>query len=124
MPRSAAVRPRALGFADLRLAVDVPAGLVTVAGALDRCTAHHLSDAVSALRSSPSPVWTLDLAGVTFCDVEGLRVVHRARVLAGSRGRVLHARAASPALADLLHLFDGVVRGGAEAVPVMVAVDG
>ena len=125
MPRTAAaVQPPALGFSELRLSVDVRAGIVHLAGTLDRFSAHHLSDAVSALRSGPSPIWTLDLSGVTFCDVEGLRVVHRARVLAGDRGRVLHVRGASRALTDLLDLLDAVVRADLTTVRVRVAAEG
>ena len=124
MPRAAAVPPRALGLSDLRISLDVPAGTVHVAGSLDRTSAHHLTDAVGALRSGPSPIWTLDLSGVTFCDVEGLRVVHRARVLAGDAGRVLHVRGASVCLADLLDLLDAVVRADPTDRAVLVDDDG
>jgi len=99
-------RPKSPTYApqELRLAVDVPAGTIRVAGELDRSSAHHLADALSALRSSPSPTWTLDLEGLTFCDVEGMRVLTRAVRLAHSCGRGLHLTRIQPAVADLLVL--------------------
>jgi anti-anti-sigma factor len=74
---------------DLFLAIDLQVASVRVAGELDRVCAHHLVDAVAALAATGSRVWTLDLRGVTYCDLEGLRALHRARELARSRGRVL-----------------------------------
>ena len=74
---------------DLYLSLDLQIASLRVAGELDRACAHHLTDAVTALATTGSSVWTLDLAGLVFCDVEGLRVLHRARELARSRGCVL-----------------------------------
>ena len=88
----------------LRLTVDVPRGLIRVGGELDRSSAHHLADAVSALRSGPGTVWTLDLRDVTFCDVPGLRVLQSAEVLARSCGRGLHLTQVPGFLAYLLDL--------------------
>jgi anti-anti-sigma factor len=74
---------------DLSLALDLQVASLHVAGELDRACAHHLTDAVFALAATGSGVWTLDLRGVSFCDAEGLRALHRARELARSQGRVL-----------------------------------
>ncbi len=98
----------------LHLTVHVRTGAIRIAGDLERGSAYHLADAVSALRSSPAPVWTLDLQDVSFVDVEGLRVLHRARELAGLCGRGLHLTRVRPPLADLLVLFGG---GAAAARP-------
>jgi anti-anti-sigma factor len=107
----------------LQLSVDVLAGAVRVTGELDRSSAHHLADAISALRSSPSPVWTLDLQGLTFCDVEGLRVLHRAACLADGRGRGLHLTRVPPVVTDLLGLLRGN-RPAPAAPPAEVAAVG
>ena len=90
---------------DLRLSVDVPAGAIRVTGELDRSSAHHLADALSALRSSPVPLWTLDLQGLSFCDLEGLRVLHQAVAVASSCGRGLHLTRIPSFLADLLVVY-------------------
>ena len=97
-------RPAHTAPQHLRLCVDVARGLVTVGGELDRSTAHHLSDAVSALRSGPGDMWTLDLRDVTFCDVPGLRVLRSAEELARSSGCGLHLTQVPPFLAYLLDL--------------------
>ncbi len=91
----------------LHLTVHVRTGAIRVGGELDRSSAYHLADAISALRSSPTPIWTLDLQDVSFCDVEGLRVLHRAHERARLSGRGLHLTRVPPALADLLRLFAG-----------------
>jgi anti-anti-sigma factor len=88
----------------LRLTVDVPRGLVQVAGELDRSSAHRLVDAVDALRSGPSTVWTLDLRDVTFCDVPGLRALRSAQDRARSCGCGLHLTQVPGFLAYLLDL--------------------
>ncbi len=88
----------------LRLSVDVPRGLIRVGGELDRSSAHHLADAVSALRSGPGAVWTLDLRDVTFCDVPGIRVLQSAQRLARARGCGLHLTQVPGFLDHLLEL--------------------
>ncbi|MGY1607554.1 STAS domain-containing protein [Geodermatophilus sp. SYSU D00700] len=73
----------------LAISTDLRAGRVTVAGELERATAHHLLDVLEALTLSGHHTWTVDAAGITFCDVEGIRVLARAQSLARSRGRAL-----------------------------------
>ena|SRR3712207_4068268 len=102
----------------LHLTVHVLTGAIRLGGELDRSSAYHLADAVSALRSSPAPVWTLDLQDVSFCDVEGLRVLHRARELARLSGRGLHLTRVRPVLADLLALFGWCVESVVQPMPL------
>ena len=102
----------------LHLTVSVLTGVIRLGGELERSSAYHLGDAVSALRSSPAPVWTLDLEDLSFCDVEGLRVLHRARETARLSHRGLHLTRVRPALADLLALFGGCAES---ARPVALA---
>lgn len=105
-------RPVAIASQHLRLAVDVPRGLVRVVGELDRSSAHHLADAVSALRSGPGDVWNLDLREVTFCDVQGLRVLRSAQALARASGCALRLAHVPGFLAYLLDLSrPATVRG-------------
>jgi anti-sigma B factor antagonist len=88
----------------LLVSVDLRAGRVQVTGELDRSCAHHLLDALAALNLTAHPVWTVDAAGITFCDTMGLRVLARARVLAASRGRVVRVVNGPPFLTHLLGL--------------------
>jgi anti-anti-sigma factor len=46
--------------------------LVTLAGEIDMSTVSRLSATVGALLKQPPPRVVLDLAGVTFCDSQGL----------------------------------------------------
>ncbi|MGY1666645.1 STAS domain-containing protein [Geodermatophilus sp. SYSU D00696] len=72
----------------LAISTDLRAGRVTVAGELERATAHHLLDVLEALTLSGHHTWTVDAAGITFCDVEGIRVLARAQSLpAAGAGR-------------------------------------
>ena len=73
----------------LLLITDLRAGRIAVTGELDRGSAHHLLDALETLTLSDQRTWTVDAAGITFCDAEGLRVLAQARSVAQSRGRVL-----------------------------------
>jgi anti-anti-sigma factor len=90
------------GSRPLLVSTDVRAGRVTVTGELERTSAHHLLDALEALVSSEQHTWTVDAAGITFCDVEGMRVLAEAHSLARSRGRGLVLDGAGPFLVDVL----------------------
>src|SRR3712207_7753782 len=89
-------------FSHLRMTTDLQAGRLTVTGELERFNAHHLLDLLEALALSGQRTWTVDVAGITFCDAEGLRVLARAESLARSRGRALVLLRPRPFLAKLL----------------------
>src|SRR3712207_8018446 len=57
----------------LLLSIDLQAGRITAAGELDRAVAHRLGDALDAPALTGNRAWTVDAAGLTFCDAEGLR---------------------------------------------------
>jgi anti-anti-sigma factor len=86
------------------VSVDLRAGRVHVVGELDRGSAHHLLDALGALSLTGHPAWTVDGAGITFCDATGLRALARARVLAAGRGRTLRVVGLRPFLASLVEM--------------------
>ena len=86
------------------LAVDLAAGVVRVAGDLDRSSAHHLTVAVHALAATRSRVWTIDLHDLAFCDAGGLRALEGARELARSRQCVLRLLSVPALVAQLLPL--------------------
>ena len=90
----------------LAMSTDLRAGRITVTGELERTTAHHLLDVLDVLAISDQHTWTVDVAGITFCDVEGLRVLARARSLAESSGRVLRVTHPRPFLVALLLLWE------------------
>ena len=90
----------------LVVSTDLRAGRITVTGELERTTAHQLLDVLRALVLSDQHTWTVDAAGVTFCDVEGLRVLALARSLAESSGRVLRVTRPRPFLVTLLLLWE------------------
>ncbi|MGY1691546.1 STAS domain-containing protein [Geodermatophilus sp. SYSU D01105] len=88
----------------LLVSVDLRAGRVHLEGDLDRTCAHHLLDALAALGLTPHPVWRVDTAGISFCDVAGVRALARAAVLAYGRGRTVRVEGSSPFLTHLLDL--------------------
>lgn len=62
---------------DVRIRFDPVLPLVRLSGELDLDSAHLLRDALETVRATDAAadMVVLDLAGVTFCDVAGLRVV-------------------------------------------------
>jgi anti-anti-sigma factor len=97
--RSAAHRSR-----PLLLSIDLQSGRITAAGELDRAVAHRLADALDALALTGHRTWTVDAAGITFCDAGGLRVLAGAAALADDRGCTLRLVDASPFTVRLLRL--------------------
>ena len=97
--RPAEHRPR-----PLLLSIDLQSGRITAAGELDRAVAHRLADALDALALTGHRSWTIDAAGITFCDAEGLRVLAGAAALADDRGGTLRLVDASPFTARLLRV--------------------
>ncbi|WP_157936750.1 STAS domain-containing protein [Geodermatophilus chilensis] len=88
----------------LLLSIDLRSGRITAVGELDRLVAHRLSDALHALSVTGHRSWTIDAAGITFCDAEGLRALAGATTLAEERGCTLRLVAASPFTVRLLRL--------------------
>jgi anti-sigma B factor antagonist len=88
----------------LAVSVDVPLARVSVAGELDRESAHHLLDALTVLTARPGRRWRLDAAGVTFCDAGGVRALGRAHALATAHGRTLQFERTSRSVDRLVEL--------------------
>ena len=99
------------GSRPLLLSIDLRTGRITAAGELDRAVAHRLCDALDALALTGHRTWTVDAAGITFCDAEGLRVLAAGTTLARERGCTLRLVDASPFTARLLRLvgMDGLL---------------
>ena len=107
----------------LLLSIDLLNGRVTAAGELDRPVAHRLADALRALSTTGHRSWTIDAAGITFCDAEGLRALAAGAALAEDRGCTMRVVAASPFVVRLLRLtgMSAVVDRPAAHVPVDAA---
>ncbi|MCA0143976.1 STAS domain-containing protein [Blastococcus sp. LR1] len=88
----------------LTLTVDPQAGLARLAGELDRFCAERMTDAVAALTRTTRCTLVVDVAKLTFCDVEGLRALARAGALARDRGFGMRLLDPSPWLTRLLRL--------------------
>jgi anti-anti-sigma factor len=92
------------GASSFAVHIDLSTGAVTLAGRLDRRSAHLLHDAVSAMLHSDSArrSWTVDVAELSVADHAGLRAIGRAyrRALRHDRRITLHG--ASPALQSAL----------------------
>jgi anti-anti-sigma factor len=94
--------PQPDGVVGLQVALDLGAGLVRVSGELDRAGAHQLLDAFLALDRTDHLTWTVDVAGITFCDAEGLRVLSRGHDLTVTRERQMRLLNATPLLRRLM----------------------
>jgi len=88
----------------LHVSIDLSTGRITPVGELDRTVAHRLGDAVQALTLTRHHTWTVDLAGLTFCDAEGLRALEAAHALADRQGRRLRLVELPPFASHLLWL--------------------
>ncbi|WP_236825558.1 MULTISPECIES: STAS domain-containing protein [unclassified Blastococcus] len=78
----------------LTLSIDLSVGQITLAGELDRWTAHHLLDAARALSATPHQQWVMVVADLQFCDATGLRAIsacYRTALRRGSRMKLLGA---------------------------------
>jgi anti-anti-sigma factor len=69
------------------LSIDLVAGRISLHGELDRRHVDRLLESVTVLNYSTSPRWSIDLAGVTFCDTAGLHALVAAQGLAHDAGR-------------------------------------
>jgi len=88
----------------LAVFVDWSTGSVVVRGELDRYAAHHLLDALGSLVGTDHPQWRVDTAGVTYCDVGGLRALAVAHSLALAHGRELRLTPSSRCVDRLVAL--------------------
>jgi anti-sigma B factor antagonist len=88
----------------LAVSVDLPNSLVSVAGELDRDSAHHLLDAMAVLTTRTSRRWRLDAGAVTFCDAGGVRALRSAHALAAAHGRSLDVERTSRQVDRLVEL--------------------
>ncbi len=107
----------------LLLSIDLRTGCVTAAGELDRLVAHRLADALHALSLTGHRAWTVDAAGLTFCDAEGLRALTAGAALAEERGCTLQLVAPSPFTVRLLRLtgLTGLLGAAAARSPLGAA---
>lgn len=111
----------------LLLSIDLRAARITATGELDRAVAHRLADALAALPLTGHSTWTVDAAGLSFCDAEGLRVIAAGAALAESRGCTLRLADPSPFVTRLLgmvgmaELIDGAVSRDAGRSPLGAA---
>jgi anti-sigma B factor antagonist len=71
------------------LSIDLDGGRISLHGELDRPHVDRLLESVAALAHSTAPRWTIDLAGITFCDTAGLRGLLAVQRLAEDTGRPL-----------------------------------
>lgn len=80
---------------DVRIHFTPSLPLIRLAGELDISSLHLLTDALHAITAATGPpdVVVIDLAGVTFCDVAGLRTLEQCGLALEMDGRqlVLHS---------------------------------
>jgi anti-anti-sigma regulatory factor len=87
------------------LSIDIRAGRVAVHGDFDREHVERFLDSVSLLEYSASPCWSVDVAGVSFCDAGGLRALLEARRFAERTGRTFRITGAGPWMRHLLPMI-------------------
>lgn len=88
-PRGDPVRPSSALEVRIQLAPNLP--LVRLTGELDLDSLHLLTDAMNSIAatSCPAELVVLDLAGVTFCDVAGLRALEQCALALEMSGKQL-----------------------------------
>lgn len=80
----------------LTVGVDLIAGRISLAGELNRQTAHHLLDAARTLSAVPQRRWVIEVNGLRSCDSTGLRAIsacYRKALRRGATMRVVGANA-------------------------------
>ena len=85
--------------------VELRSGRVRVCGELDRISAHLVRDVLATLAATRHRLWEVDASEITFCDVEGLRVLVEGHSLAASRGLSMRLVGARPFLRHLLEVL-------------------
>jgi anti-anti-sigma factor len=94
---------------DVRVTVAPRVGdvlLVAVSGELARPVYAAVAGRLAAVLDEPAPVVELDLSGLRFCDVAGLRLLLDLRDRAVTGGRQVRVGAASDAVRTLMQLTD------------------
>ncbi len=86
------------------VSIDVVAGRVSLHGELDARHVDRLLESVAVLACSGAPTWSIDVDGLTFCDVAGLRGLLAARELAQQAGRSLSLARCRTWLQELVRL--------------------
>lgn len=96
---------------DVRIRVTPALAMVRLAGELDLSSVHLLNDAVAAISvaAPAAPTVLVDLAGVTFCDVTGLRGLQDAAAHTERVGKQL-VLYGTPACVTRLVAVTGVAR--------------
>jgi anti-anti-sigma factor len=97
------------GTDDVQVTVAPPTGNVlpvAVSGELARPVDPAVAGRLTEVLDEPAPVVELDLSGVRFCDVAGLRLLLDLRERAVARGRLLRVVTASDAVRTLMRLTD------------------
>jgi anti-sigma B factor antagonist len=97
---------------DFRVVPDRDHALVFLAGEIDIATASEIRWRLAGLPELGFASVTLDLRGVTFIDLSGLRAIERARARALARGIRFDVVAEPPAVSRLLRLAGEAMRGG------------
>jgi anti-sigma B factor antagonist len=87
-----ATRAREAGRLAIRSDRRRTAHVITASGELDLATAAVLADELDAVLSSDAQLIELDLSGLTFVALRGLRVVSAARARALAQGKRLELR--------------------------------
>jgi anti-sigma B factor antagonist len=85
-PNIRAARAREAGRLAIRSDRQGTVHVITVTGELDLATAADLADELDAVLSTDAQLIDLDLSGLTFISLRGLRVVAAARVRAVAQG--------------------------------------
>lgn len=81
-----------------------PDTLIAVAGELDALTAELLVDAVKTALRRPARALILNLSGVTFCGVAGVRALIDVDLMAADSGAQLILRDVRPGVRNILDL--------------------
>lgn len=84
--------------------IDQAHGRISVRGELDRAHVDQFDAAVDVLLGSSDAQWTVDAAGITFCDAGGLRALLLAHERAVRAGGTLVITRPSRVVARLLAL--------------------
>jgi anti-anti-sigma regulatory factor len=87
------------------LSIDVAAGRVAIHGDFDRQHVDRFLDVMSLLAYSPSPLWSVDVSAVSFCDAGGLRGLLAAKRLAEDNSRTFRVTRAGPWMRHLLPMI-------------------